>query len=130
MLSFNPAAAAAFVPMTHRLTALALLLLSGLILLAGPYPCRAQAAAPEAEAPCHEEHAAGGPALASGDAAPPDDCCADGSDALCEHACQGTAVLALAPDLSVAELAAAARPLESGHLLAPLPHGLDHVPLA
>ncbi len=123
-------AAAAFVAMTHRLTALALLALSGLILLAGPYPCRAQAAPPETEAPCHEEHAAGGPALASRDAAPQDDCCADGSDALCEHACQGAAVLAFAAHLAAVELAAEARMPDSEHLLAPLPHGLDHVPLA
>lgn len=130
MLSFNPATTAAFVPMTHRLTALALLLLSGLILLAGPYPCRAQGAAPEVEAPCHEEHAAAGPALASRDAAPQDDCCADGSDALCEHACQGAAVLALGPHPAAAGPASAARTLDGERLLAPLPHGLDHIPLA
>ena len=119
--------------MTHRLTALALLLLSGLILLAGPYPCRAQAAqaaAPEGEEHCHEEEAAGGPALASRDAAPQDDCCADGSDALCEHACQGTAVLALGPYAAAAGPAWAARTLDAERLLAPLPHGLDHIPLA
>lgn len=116
--------------MTHRFTALALLLLSGLILLAGPYPCRAQAAAPEKDAPCHEEHAAADPALDSRAAVPQDDGCPDGSDALCEHACQGAAVLALAAHLASVELAAQARTLDSERLLPSLPHGLDHVPLA
>lgn len=118
--------------MTHRLTALALLLLSGLILLAGPYPCRAQAAqaaAPEVEGHCHEKQA-GGPALASRGGAPQDDCCADGSDALCEHACQGTAVLALGSYAAAAGPASAARTPDAERLLAPPPHGLDHVPLA
>ncbi|MGH2628057.1 MAG: hypothetical protein ACRDHY_15565 [Anaerolineales bacterium] len=115
--------------MPHRPAAYALLFLSAVLLLAGPYPCRVQAAAPEGE-DCHEEHAAQGPALDSRDVAPAGDCCGNGSDVLCEHACQGAAVLAVTPHESEIGPAAELRALEGGHLLPPLARGLDHVPLA
>jgi hypothetical protein len=100
-------------------------------LSAGPHPCHAEQPAPPMEAvadhaPCH-----GGEPEQK---APPQghDCCdpLQGGHAMCDQACQGSAVLGVAPDLSagssLAELAAAVqeRPVPLFAL------SIDHVPLS
>lgn len=107
--------------MRPRSIALLLLLVLALRLGAGPHPCHAMAS-PAAHASCHQESQPKAPV--PGD----EDCCKNG-DALCEHACQTAAVLAVAlpaPALLAYEEQVAA---PEHRATPPVAFPIDHVPL-
>src|SRR5436305_15009765 len=110
--------------MRPRSIALLLLLALALRLGVGPHPCHAMAApaAPAAHASCHQESQPKAPV--PGD----EDCCKNG-DALCEHACQTTAVLQVtlsAPAFLVYEEQG---PTPEHRAMPPAVFPIDHVPL-
>jgi len=101
-------------------------------LSAGPHPCHAKQSAPPVKAVAGHAACHGGAATPK---APPrhgHDCCdpAKGGHALCDQACQGPAVLGIAPALSAAhafhELAGAVQ----DHPLPLFVLSIDHVPLS
>jgi hypothetical protein len=125
--------------MRNRLISLVLLLVFGCGLIAGPHPCQAKAAAPEAaeaavEGGCHS-HAApspvsqakGGLSISSG--GDEEDCCA-GHDALCRAACQSVAILRAGTLAFAVVPSAQAEAPAFEPVLPPFAQGVDHIPLA
>ncbi|HKV13331.1 MAG TPA: hypothetical protein VJ725_34640 [Thermoanaerobaculia bacterium] len=122
--------------MRNRLISLVLLLVLGLGLCAGPHPCQAQAAAPEAsqaaaDSGCHSHEAAktaAGPSVSAGSGE--EDCCAGKHSALCQATCQPVAVVhsGLLAFAALPSTAAEAPAFEAA--LPPFAHGIDHIPLA
>lgn len=126
--------------MRNHLISLVLLLVLGCGLIAGPHPCQAQAAAPEAaeaavEEGCHSHEPASpasdpaaGPSVSSGSGE--EDCCAGKHSALCQAACQSVAVVG-AGTLAFAVLPSAQAEAPAFEpALPPFAHGIDHIPLA
>lgn len=125
--------------MRNRLISLVLLLVFGCGLIAGPHPCQAQAAAPEAveavagpgchshEAPSPVSKTKAGPSVSSGDGE--EDCCA-GHGALCQATCQSIAVVRAGTLAFAVVPSAQAETSAFEPALPPFAHGIDHIPLA
>jgi hypothetical protein len=120
--------------MRNRLISLVLLLVFGCGLLAGPHPCQAQAAAPEAaeaaaESDCHSQAATpkAGPGFSSGSGE--EDCCA-GHGALCKAACQSAAIVSSGTLAFAALPSAQAETPAFAPALPAFAQGIDHIPLS
>jgi hypothetical protein len=117
--------------MPRSVLSLLLLLAIGLGLFAGPHPCHARQARPEAaQKSCHMQMKTAGPAGPSLSAAGGHDCCKTSHGSLCENVCQMTAVSRagrLVFRIAPVARAVAETPCYELSLLA---HGIDHIPLA
>src|ERR1700704_756860 len=129
LVSEAPGLSMIFSQAMRRPLTLLLLLAIALGMMAGPHPCHAQPApqtVTTGHASCHASQGAKAPSK------PAHDCCdpQKGGHVLCDQACQGAAVMAVAPTLPEAlafrepELPVAQR---SGALFV---FAIDHVPLA
>lgn len=114
--------------MRRPLTLLLLLALT-LGVSAGPHPCHAQTrqTAMAGHASCHEANAAAPQAPAK----PAHDCCdpVKGGHVLCDQACQGAAVMVVAPTLPEALAFREPEPPVVQRLGALFVLSIDHVPL-
>jgi hypothetical protein len=127
------------IEMRNRLISLVLLLVFGCGLIAGPHPCQAKAAVPEAaeaaaEGGCHS-HAAPSPVskaqggLSVSPGGGEEDCCA-GHGALCQTACQSVAIVRAGTLAFAVPPSARAEVLVFEPALPRFAQGIDHIPLA